>query len=54
VWGAQYSHFVDVWVAYRYWRNKFGIDHSLAPQCIGANSGSCVESSLYTGVTVKF
>ncbi len=54
VWGAPYSHFVDVWVAYRYWRNKFGLDHSLAPQCIGANKGSCVESSLYTGVTVKF
>ena len=54
VWGAQYSHFVDVWVAYRYWKNKFGIDSRLAPQCIGANNGSCVESSLYTGVTVKF
>ena len=28
IWGAKYSHFVDVWVAYRYWQNKFGLDHS--------------------------
>jgi hypothetical protein len=54
VWGARYSHFVDVWVAYRYWQNKFGLDHNAAPQCIAANSGSCTESSLYSGVTVKF
>ena len=27
IWGAKYSHFVDVWVAYRYWQNKFGLDH---------------------------
>ena len=26
--GAKYSHFVDVWVAYRYWQNKFGLDHN--------------------------
>src|SRR5207244_11845438 len=25
--GDKYSHFVDVWVAYRYWQNKFGLDH---------------------------
>ncbi len=22
--GPKYTHFVDVWVAYRYWENKFG------------------------------
>ncbi len=53
-WGAKYSHLVDVWVAYRYWQNKFGLDHNRALQCIGANAGSCTESSLYTGITVKF
>lgn len=52
--GAQYSHLVDVWVAYRYWQNKFGLDHNLAPQCIAADSGACTESSVYTGITVKF
>ena len=26
--GPKYSHFVDVWVAYRYWQNKFGLDHN--------------------------
>jgi hypothetical protein len=54
VWGAKYAHFIDVWVAYRYWQNKFGLDHTAAPQCVGANTGSCTESSLYTGVTMKF
>src|SRR3984893_9676315 len=56
-WGPKYSHFVDVWVAYRYWQNKFGLDHNNAPQCIispGVSNNSCTESSLYTGVTVKF
>ncbi|OPY97022.1 hypothetical protein A5906_39825 [Bradyrhizobium sacchari] len=52
--GAQYTHMVDVWVAYRYWQNKFGLDHNLAPQCVGTNAGACTESSVYTGVTVKF
>ncbi|AUC95520.1 hypothetical protein CWS35_15730 [Bradyrhizobium sp. SK17] len=52
--GPQYTHLVDVWVAYRYWQNKFGLDHNVAPQCVAANSGACTESSVYTGVTVKF
>jgi hypothetical protein len=30
VWGAKCSHFVDVWVACRYWQNKFGLDHNVA------------------------
>jgi hypothetical protein len=57
IWGPKYSHFVDVWVAYRYWQNKFGLDHSNAAQCIvspGVSNNSCTESTVYTGVTVKF
>ena len=57
IWGAKYSHFVDVWVAYRYWQNKFGIDHSLSTVCNvapGVSNHSCTESSLYSGITVKF
>jgi hypothetical protein len=56
-WGPKYSHFVDVWVAYRYWQNKFGLDHNAALQCIiapGVSNNSCTESSLYSGITVKF
>src|SRR5215468_674396 len=61
MWGGKYSHFVDVWVAYRYWQNKFGLDHSAPSIACGAvvngvNSptGACTESSLYSGITVKF
>jgi hypothetical protein len=54
IWGKKYSHFLDVWVAYRYWQNKFGLDHAKSPSCLGAAAGSCTEQSLYTGVTVKF
>jgi hypothetical protein len=57
--GPKYSHFVDVWVAYRYWQNKFGLDHNATPgvctlAATGASTHSCTESSLYSGVTVKF
>src|SRR4051794_20094043 len=60
IWGDKYSHFVDVWVAYRYWQNKFGLDHNNAFACttfVGGtkvSTGSCTESSLYSGITVKF
>jgi hypothetical protein len=60
IWGDKYSHFVDVWVAYRYWQNKFGLDHNNAFACttvVGGrtvSNGSCTESSLYSGITVKF
>jgi len=57
VWGPKYTHFVDVWVAYRYWQNKFGLDHNAAPGVctVGVMStNSCTESTVYTGVTVKF
>lgn len=57
--GAKYSHFVDVWVAYRYWQNKFGLDHNATPgvctlAATGVSTNSCTESSIYSGVTVKF
>jgi hypothetical protein len=57
--GAKYSHFVDVWVAYRYWQNKFGLDHNATPgvctlAATGVSTNSCTESSVYSGVTVKF
>ena len=56
IWGPKYTHFVDVWVAYRYWQNKFGIDHKLSSICNvgGVSNNSCTESTVYTGVTVKF
>jgi len=57
--GAKYSHLVDVWVAYRYWQNKFGLDHNAMPGvCTVAGTGqstnSCTESTVYSGITVKF
>jgi hypothetical protein len=57
--GAKYSHLVDVWVAYRYWQYKFGLDHNAMPGvCTVAGTGqsthSCTESTVYSGITVKF
>jgi len=57
--GTKYSHFVDTWVAYRYWQNKFGLDHNAMPGVCtlaanGASTKSCTESTVYGGVTVKF
>jgi hypothetical protein len=59
--GPQYSHFVDLWVAYRYWQNKFGLDHNAAPGVCTLTAGgvtrstnSCTEETVYAGVTVKF
>jgi hypothetical protein len=57
VWGEKYTHFVDVWVAYRYWQNKFGLDHANSVNCNvtpGVSNNSCTESSVYSGITVKF
>lgn len=54
IWGEKRSHFLDVWVAYRYWQNKYGLDHARSPTCLGANINSCTENSVFTGVTVKF
>jgi hypothetical protein len=58
-WGPKYSHFVDVWVAYRYWQNKFGLDHNAAPGVCNIagtsiSTNTCTESSVYAGITVKF
>lgn len=57
--GAKYSHFVDLWVAYRYWQNKLGLDHNAMPgactvAATGQSTNSCTESTVYGGVTVKF
>jgi hypothetical protein len=57
--GPKYTHFVDLWVAYRYWQNKFGLDHNAAPgvctiAATGQSTNSCTESTVYAGVTVKF
>jgi hypothetical protein len=57
IWGPKYSHFVDVWVAYRYWQNKYGLDHNVSWLCNlspGVSNNTCTESSLYSGITVKF
>jgi hypothetical protein len=57
IWGPKFTHFVDVWVAYRYWQNKFGLDHNNSTACNispGVSNNTCTESSVYTGVTVKF
>jgi hypothetical protein len=59
VWGPKYTHFVDLWVAYRYWQNKFGLDHNAAPgvctiAATGVSTNSCTESSVHSGITVKF
>jgi hypothetical protein len=56
--GTKYSHLVDVWVAYRYWQNKYGLDANASPTCFtnipGQSNKSCTESSLFSGITVKF
>ena len=55
--GNKYSHFVDVWVAYRYWQNKFGLDHNGAPgvcTVAGVSTNTCTEQTVYTGITMKF
>jgi hypothetical protein len=59
--GPKYTHFVDLWVSYRYWQNKFGLDHNAnIPVCnivlngVVTNTNSCTEQTVYAGVTVKF
>jgi hypothetical protein len=56
--GAKYSHYLDVWVAYRFWENKFGLDDQNVNNTVcytaGVNNRSCTEKSLYAGVTAKF
>ena len=59
--GGKYSHFVDLWVAYRYWQNKFGLDHNAelgvcntGTVAVHTSTNSCTEETVYAGVTVKF
>ena len=56
--GPKYSHFLDVWVAYRFWENKFGLNDQNPANGVcytaGVNNRSCTEKSLYAGVTAKF
>ena len=56
-WGKRYAHHVDLWVAYRYWRNKFGLDASRSLNCVlpgGQSNHTCTESTVVSGLTVKF
>ncbi|WP_076866120.1 hypothetical protein [Bradyrhizobium mercantei] len=58
-WGEKYSHFVDLWVAYRYWQNRLGFDHNATPgictiAATGQNTNTCTESTVYAGITMKF
>jgi hypothetical protein len=51
IWGKNYSHALDVWVAYKYNQNVLSLDHDLSSACKG---GACTTSSVYTGITAKF
>ena len=56
--GNKYSHFLDVWVAYRFWQNKFGLNDQNVNNDVcytnGINNRTCTEKSLYAGITAKF
>lgn len=57
--GPKYAHFLDLWVAYRYWQNMHGLDHEAMPgvctlAATGQSTHSCSQSTIYGGVTVKF
>jgi hypothetical protein len=61
IWGPKYSQFVTTWVAYRYWQNKFGLDHNAelgvcntGTVAAHVSTNSCTEETVYAGVTVKF
>ncbi|MGO8913126.1 MAG: hypothetical protein ACLQDM_27910, partial [Bradyrhizobium sp.] len=47
LWGQKYSQMVQLFVAYRYWENKFGHDNSNPADRLcftaGVNNGSCAE-----------
>jgi hypothetical protein len=60
-WGPKYAQFVTTWVSYRYWQNKFGLDHNaelgVCNVIVGGavtSTNSCTESSYQAGITVKF
>ena len=59
--GPKYTHFVDVWVAWRYWQNKFGLDHNaefgvcnIIQNGAVVSTNSCTENTVYAGITAKF
>ena len=59
--GPKYTHFVDVWVAWRYWQNKFGLDHNaelgvcnIIQHGVIVSTNSCTENTVYAGITAKF
>jgi hypothetical protein len=58
LWGQKYSHYVEPFIAYRYWANKYGAGANAANgMCSFANgtsNGSCTEKTVYVGVTSKF
>ncbi|MGY3590303.1 hypothetical protein ACVIGB_010114 [Bradyrhizobium sp. USDA 4341] len=59
LWGQTYSHFIDTFVAYRYWKNKFGLDGNNPANGVcffanGTSNRSCSEQTVYTGVSMKF
>jgi len=61
IWGPKYAQFVTTWVSYRYWQNKFGLDHNaelgVCNVIVGGavtSTNSCTESSYQAGITVKF
>lgn len=51
--GASKADLVSVFVAYRYWTNKFGISEAHSPVCAGT-LGSCKESATSLGMNIKF
>ncbi|KJC55932.1 hypothetical protein UP10_36730 [Bradyrhizobium sp. LTSPM299] len=51
LWGPKYSHFADIWVAYKYRLNTLGLDNENSPACA---RNSCRISSLYSGISIKF
>ncbi|WP_315763965.1 MULTISPECIES: hypothetical protein [unclassified Bradyrhizobium] len=59
LWGSKYAHLIDAFVAYRYWKNKYGLDGGNVANrsCFfanGASNRSCTEQTVYTGVTAAF
>mgnify|MGYP000337755773 CR=1 FL=1 len=52
--GSSKADLVSVFVAYRYWTNKFGISETNSVVCTTFGPGSCKENAATLGVNVKF